>query len=80
MIINKVNLFLNRIGFARIGSLLFLIVTMGINVLSNQNPCVSQKNDIIDMFEFNTLNFGDNTTSTTLNYVCFVIALIKISQ
>ena len=59
----------NRIGFARVGSLLMLIITIGISVLSNQNPCASQKNDLLDKFDFDTIEFGEKTNSTTLNYV-----------
>jgi len=58
-----------RIGLARIASIGFLIITIGINVLGNQNPCGSQKNDLIDQFEPNIFDFGEKNSTSTLNYV-----------
>lgn len=43
-----------RIGFARIGSLLFLVITMALNVINNENECASQKNELLNTFQSNT--------------------------
>lgn len=52
-----------RNGLVRIGSLLFLVFTISINVLLNENPCASQnlaKDLSITSTDFENLNTNKN--------------------
>ncbi len=49
----KIAVLLVRTGLARIGSILFLVITMSQNILDNKNPCERQTFKIENLIEQN---------------------------